>query len=488
MKLYDRYPLDDAAKVVVTKDGYLTAVPRVARTGVQLYYGSELGRVGDDASKIFKVFRPEEEVFATDSMQSFAYKPVTDDHPPESVTVDNWKKYSRGQMSGDVARDGQFIRVPMALMDGDLVRKYKDGKSELSVGYECEIVWGEGSALLDGKEITYDARQKSIRVNHLAVVDAARGGPDLKIGDGTGPRVDLGVYAMALEAIADGKVIKNVVVDAKLATHLATDSKAVFQYPIMKDGSVYLDSLRANKADAVTRGDGDALAALDNLLRRAENEPTNVGDADKHKEATMSKTITVDGLPVEVVNDQAAAIIAKAIDTLTTQLKAAKDAFGKSEEELAAEKKKKEEAAAKDAAAIATKDAQIATLTKQLEDSKVTPALLDQMVKDRSAVAGKASAVIGNALVVDGKTVGEIMRQVVDAKLGDVAKGWTEEQVKISFDTLTASVKPATFQAPANNLADQSLAFAGPGAKTSEALLDARDKRLEDAWKPKKIA
>src|SRR5258708_7088735 len=100
--LQDRYQFDDAAKITFTKDGYMTAMPRVARTGVQLYYGAELGLADSDPryKKILKVYRGEDEVFATDSMASYAYKPMTDDHPPVNVSVDNWKDYARGQMSG----------------------------------------------------------------------------------------------------------------------------------------------------------------------------------------------------------------------------------------------------------------------------------------------------------------------------------------------------------------------------------------------------
>jgi hypothetical protein len=479
--MFDRYPLDDAAKISITKDGYLVATPRVARTGIQLYYGRELGVTGNDASKVFKVFRPEDQVFGKDSMASYAYKPVTDDHPPENVSVDNWKKYSRGQLSGDVARDGDFIRVPMALMDGALVQKYKDGKAELSMGYECEIVWQPGTT---PQGEVYDAQQKDIRINHCAVVDAARGGQDLRIGDGTGSRVDLSVYATALEAISKGNVNK----DSALADgdgHLAKDSKGTSIYTIMKDGVVYASSLRASKTDAVTKGDGDVLAALDNLLVRADGTSTAVADGNKET-AIMSKTIMVDGLPVEVVNDQAAAIIDKALKDMGVKLKTAQDAFGAAEEEAKKNKKKMEEDSASHATVLATKDAEIVTLKKTVEDSKLTPAKLDQLVKDRAVISGKARAILGDKLVVADKSDTEIMRQVVDSKLGDTAKGWNEDQVKISFDTLTASTKPVDVQT--SGVFDTARAFSAPSDQgdaraKADAVIAARDARLTNAWK-----
>jgi Uncharacterized protein conserved in bacteria (DUF2213) len=45
-RMYDGISLEDKdAKVRFTKDGYLVATPRIARTGIQLYRGSECGIV-----------------------------------------------------------------------------------------------------------------------------------------------------------------------------------------------------------------------------------------------------------------------------------------------------------------------------------------------------------------------------------------------------------------------------------------------------------
>jgi hypothetical protein len=127
MLLYDRITLDEAAQVRVTEHGYLTAMPRVARTGIQLYGGDEVGRPD---LRIVRVYRPEEEVFHKDSIHSYPHKPVTNEHPPEAVTVDNWKKYASGGLGDEVLRDGDYARVPMTMMDKGLVKDYQDGKSE----------------------------------------------------------------------------------------------------------------------------------------------------------------------------------------------------------------------------------------------------------------------------------------------------------------------------------------------------------------------
>ena len=161
----------------LTSDGYLVAAPRVARTGIQLYKGLEMG-LGDDT--VIRVYRPEGEVFDVDAIKSLAYRPVTLGHPPEMVDAKNWKKWAVGFLGGDFARDGQFIRFPMAIMDGRAVKSVRDGLAKISVGYTSDIKW-DGGTTPDGEQ--FDATQTSIRANHVAIVDRARGGAMLRLGD-----------------------------------------------------------------------------------------------------------------------------------------------------------------------------------------------------------------------------------------------------------------------------------------------------------------
>jgi hypothetical protein len=484
MLLCDRYDLDDAAKVRYTTDGYMVAMPRVARTGIQLYYGSELGMTGQDAKKVMKVYRSQDEVFKSSSLQSFPHKPITDDHPPVNVTADNWSQYAKGQAGDEVVRDGDFIRVPMVVMDGGTIKKFKDGKAELSVGYECEIDFSPGTAP-DGTQ--YDAMQKNIRANHIAVVDAARGGGQLRIGDGTGKKVIVAAHADGLRAIMDGKVDKKDY--AGFAEGSLPRCLADKEYPFASaDGVVSLAGLRACKANAIAKGDGDILAAVDSMLSLLETTTTStVADGQHQKEVNMSKIMSVDGISVEVMNDQAAQIIQKALDTAAQRVKTAEDAFTKANTENETNKKKMSEDSAKHVTEMATKDAEIATLKKQVEDAKITPAKLDQLVKDRAVIAGKARSILGDKLVVDSKTDTEIMRQVVDAKLGDAAKGWGDAEVKVSFDTLTAGVKPTDAQT--SGLAATVAAFSTPthdsgdARAKADAAIAARDQRLQNAYK-----
>jgi len=174
MQLFDRATTGSVRK---TSDGYLVADARVARTGLQQYLGSELGK--PDMS-IVTVYRPESAVFAADAMHSYAHRPVTNDHPSNGVNAANWHDVAVGNTGGDVVRDGDYVRVPLVLMDATAIAAFDAGKRELSMGYDAVIEFTNG--VTDSGE-NYDAIVTSMKMNHLALVDRARGGDNLRIGD-----------------------------------------------------------------------------------------------------------------------------------------------------------------------------------------------------------------------------------------------------------------------------------------------------------------
>ena len=161
-----------------TADGYLIATAKSVRTGVQLYAGSEVG-MADKA--MVRVYRPPEEVFADASLQSFSHAPVTNDHPAEAVTTDNWKDLAVGEVSTAAKKDGDWVHLPLILKDAAAINAVENGKRELSAGYTCTLDWTPGTT---PKGEAYDAVQRSIKINHLALVDRARAGSEARIGDG----------------------------------------------------------------------------------------------------------------------------------------------------------------------------------------------------------------------------------------------------------------------------------------------------------------
>lgn len=172
----------DAAPVTSmrrTADGYLTGSVRCARTGVQDYLRSELGLEGDGT---IAVYRPETAVFDSGSLTTYAGKPITLGHPQGGVVdAANWKALAIGTVGSKVLRDGESIVVDFAIMDAVAVQGIEAGTRQVSMGYTTPMVLQDGFAP-DGT--AYQAVQTGpININHLAVVPAARGGKELRIGD-----------------------------------------------------------------------------------------------------------------------------------------------------------------------------------------------------------------------------------------------------------------------------------------------------------------
>jgi len=177
MQFVDKVSIDENT-VKRTADGYLVASARVSRANnVQLYTGDEMQNPG---MEFVRVFRPETEVFSNDSMGSIAHKPMTNNHPAANVTADTWKKDSIGQVGDEVTRDGEYVRVPLIMMDGAAIKDYEGGKRELSLGYTADVEMVSG---FTNRGEQYDAIQRNIRVNHVALVGKGRANQEFRIGD-----------------------------------------------------------------------------------------------------------------------------------------------------------------------------------------------------------------------------------------------------------------------------------------------------------------
>jgi hypothetical protein len=166
-----------------TREGYLVATARVARTGVQLYYASELGDVARDAGfkpgDVVRVYRHADEVFAKDSLASITRLPVTIDHPAEEVTAANWQQLAVGEVGDAYATEPEWIVVNPMIKDAGATKAARTTHQEISMGYSAAIVPAR-----DGLDADFE--QRGIRYNHLALVPKGRAGEKARIGDSWG--------------------------------------------------------------------------------------------------------------------------------------------------------------------------------------------------------------------------------------------------------------------------------------------------------------
>lgn len=285
-----------------TADGYLVADAAVARTGIQQYLGKEVGKPD---MPIVRVYRPADQVFSKDAMKTYAHRPMTNDHPSVAVNSENWKDYAVGQTGGDVMRDGEYVRVPLVLMDQKAISDWENGKVELSMGYSADIVFQAG--VTDSGE-EYDAIQTNLHMNHLALVNKARGGDKLRIGDQGAPDIIHPAQPNEGGHMADSN-LRKVIVDGL---------------------SVETTEQGAQAIDKLTKQVGDAMAAKDTLI-------ADHAKAIAAKDAEIAKKdAEIDALKGKVMDAAAldAAVNARADLIATAKKVADQDYTGKSEAEI----------------------------------------------------------------------------------------------------------------------------------------------------------
>lgn len=170
-------------KATIDENGFLVDTPVVARLGVQVYY-TEDGRT-------VREFRPAEEVFKDESLASYQGKPMTLDHV--FVNSENAKEVVVGSVTGKAEPLGSSVIAPIVVYDNTAIQEAMAGNAkELSVGYSAILDetpgWGDpitGEYVLksDGDQFDapegwqeFDAIQRDIKVNHLAMVYRGRAG------------------------------------------------------------------------------------------------------------------------------------------------------------------------------------------------------------------------------------------------------------------------------------------------------------------------
>jgi hypothetical protein len=190
MLFQDRSPMGTRKKL---DNGFLQVDAVLARTGIQVYSAGELGLTARPRTDAINVWRPASEVFAPESMASFAMVPMTDDHPDDMVTDENAKELTVGYTGENVARVGDVMKTKLVVSDRAVIAKLEaNKKSELSNGYTSDIDWTPGvvpEGEVDAGK-SYDCVQRNIRGNHVALVDAGRCGAACRVLDTLKPKIE----------------------------------------------------------------------------------------------------------------------------------------------------------------------------------------------------------------------------------------------------------------------------------------------------------
>lgn len=159
-----------------TPEGFLLCKDvAIARTGTQLYADFEVSNI-EARGGVVNMERTEDEVFRAETIASFEGKPVTNDHPAEDVSPDNWKSLAVGVVQNvrrGLGYEDNLLLADLLITDREAIDAVRDGKREVSCGYDArfeQIEPGRG-------------RQTNIVGNHVALVDNGRCGARCAIKD-----------------------------------------------------------------------------------------------------------------------------------------------------------------------------------------------------------------------------------------------------------------------------------------------------------------
>jgi hypothetical protein len=154
-------------------NGYLRVPITATRAGIFVYRR-------DDGSE-WREYRPAEEVFKPSSMETLKGVPATNGHPEVNdgiLNADNTADHMVGFTSEKVERVDDLLATFMTITHAPSIQEVETGdKREVSCGYLCDLEMKPGS--YQGQR--YDAIQRNIRYNHVAICKTARGGSQVRI-------------------------------------------------------------------------------------------------------------------------------------------------------------------------------------------------------------------------------------------------------------------------------------------------------------------
>ena len=140
--------------------------PILTRVGIFEYHNPD--------GTIRRELRLPEEVFAAESLASYKGKPVILTHEAGMIDSDNVQQEQIGTILSEGMQDGDNVRAQIIIHDA---HKLDYGLRELSLGYSLDLEELPG----EWQGQPYDAIQRNIRVNHLALVEKARAGDSARL-------------------------------------------------------------------------------------------------------------------------------------------------------------------------------------------------------------------------------------------------------------------------------------------------------------------
>lgn len=171
-----------SARVIDLNGWYTVKGNPLSKVGVFDYTGASIG--APDKARIYKVYRPAEELADPECIESFKLLPWVDEHHmlgdgPGYMPAE--KKGVHGVIGEDVYFDeaAGILRGNLKVFSKSHAAAIDKSKPELSCGYRCTYDFTPG----EWNGVKYDVVQRQMRGNHLASVKEGRMGPDVAVLD-----------------------------------------------------------------------------------------------------------------------------------------------------------------------------------------------------------------------------------------------------------------------------------------------------------------
>jgi hypothetical protein len=310
-------------------------------------------------------------------LATFGGKAVTLEHPPEMLTAENTREYAVGFTGTEVVYDQGFVRVVVTLTDQEAIDAVLQGDAvEVSAGYEVDLDPTPGVAP-DGQP--YDAVQRNIRCNHLAVTRRGRAGPEVRLH-----------------------------LDRKEAMAQLTLDNAVFEVPegVAAAVATHLRARRRDQEEEKEKKLGEILEGMGSRLERLE------ACSEKWKQDQ-------EGIQQQIA--QVLSVLEQLLQKLETMLPA------ETPEEPASSDSKEgtpEEPASSD--------------SKEGTPEEPSTATLDSLVEERFRVVAAARQILGDSYDWRGKSTEEIRLDTLRSA-GIQSEGHTPDYLRARFDALVES-------------------------------------------------
>ena len=153
----------------------------LSKVGVFPYLGKTISPELEP-NKVYYVLRPEEELSKEETLDSFKLIPIVDDHTMLG-TKEGMQPAEEKGVHGTIGTDTYYkdgvIYGDLKIFSETLKEEIENGKKELSMGYFCDYELADGE--YNGQP--YQAIQRNIKANHIALVQEGRMGADVRVLD-----------------------------------------------------------------------------------------------------------------------------------------------------------------------------------------------------------------------------------------------------------------------------------------------------------------